>query len=108
MIVELLIVIILVVICETTAIGCIKKYHNQDGARYLFLVIALYALVCILIERSLRYKNSMGMINVLWSGISVFAVASAGILFFKEKLHVHDIIAGALITAGIVIYKYTE
>lgn len=104
----ILAIILLIVICETTAISCVKKYHNSDGSQFLILAVLCYALVCILLNYSLDYKDNVGMVNVIWSGISVFAVVLAGIIFFHEKIHMHDIIAGALVTTGIVIFKYTE
>lgn len=104
----LLLIIILIVIFETTAIMCVKKYHNENCIEFFFLAILLYAVVCYLLHYSLYYNNSVGINNVLWSGLSIFIVTLSGVLFFKEKLHLHDIIAGSLITAGIVIFKITE
>jgi multidrug transporter EmrE-like cation transporter len=50
----------------------------------------------------------MGITNIIWSGLSVFLVTVAGVFFFKEKIHWHDIVAGLFITTGIMIYKFTE
>ena len=105
---NLLFIIILIVIFETTAIMCVKKYHRDQCIEYFFLAIFLYSIVCYLFHLSLSYNDSAGINNVIWSGLSVFLVTVAGVLFFKEKLHWHDIIAGGLITTGIVIFKITE
>lgn len=101
-------IILLIVLCETTAMSCVKKYHGGDGSFYFIIAILFYALVCILLSHSLDYKNSIGMVNVAWSGLSVLAVALTGVLAFKETVHKHDIFAGLLITAGMLIFKYTN
>ena len=100
--------VVLICLAETTAIGCVKKYHNGDGAMYFPLAVLFYALVCYLLHKSFDYNNSMGLNNVIWSGLSVMLVIGAGILFFHEKLHLHDLVASALITSGILIVRFTE
>lgn len=98
----------MIVAVETTAISCVKKYHNGEGLKYFALAVLFYSLVCYLLCLSFNVKDSMGMVNVVWSGLSVLAVSLAGILLFKEKIHVHDVIAGLFITTGLLIFKYTE
>lgn len=103
----LLFIIILIVLFETTAIMCVKKYHEEECIEFFFLAVLFYAIVCYLLHKSLDYNNSVGINNILWSGLSIFAVTIFGVLFFKEKLW-HDILAGGLITVGIIIFKVTE
>jgi len=105
---RILIIILMIVVCETVAMTMVKKYHNQDGTAYLVLAVLMYAGVCLLLSQSLDYKDSVGMVNVVWSGLSIFAVVLAGVVFFHEKVHIHDLFAGSLITAGIIIFKYTQ
>lgn len=105
---NMLVIILLIVFCETSAISCIKRFHNHSGAQYFLLAVLLYGMVCYLLHRSFYLKDSMGMVNLIWSGISVMAVALTGILLFKEKVHVHDIFAGSLIMVGMMIFKYTN
>ena len=104
----LLLIIILIVLFETVAIMCVKKYHEDKCINYFLLAVLFYAVVCYLLHKSLDYNNSVGINNILWSGLSIFAVTLFGVLFFKEKLHWHDILAGLLITVGIIIFKVTE
>jgi multidrug transporter EmrE-like cation transporter len=47
-----------------------------------------------------RYKN-MGIVNVLWSGISILVVVSAGMIFFDEKITPLDQIGIVLVIIGI-------
>lgn len=103
----LLCIVLLIVIVETLAITSIKEYHTSENIAYFVCAILAYSLVCYLLHQSFYYEG-MGMTNVIWSGLSVFLVALVGVLVFKEKVHYHDIFAGSLITAGILIFKYTE
>ena len=48
------------------------------------------------------------MTNALWSGLSVMATTIVGVLMFKERLHVHDYIAVAMIGGGVMILKFTS
>lgn len=104
-----LIYLIIFFICcaETLAISFVKKYHNGDGAYYFPLAVCMYALVCFLLNKSFSFSG-MGLTNVMWSGISVMAVTLTGVLWFHEKLHLHDILASAMITGGLLILKYTS
>lgn len=106
--IQILIFILLIVFTETVAISCVKKFHNGDGKQFFIFAVLCYALVCYFLHCSFSINNNMGITNVLWSGLSVLAVILAGVLFFHEKIHVHDIIATAMITSGIMIIKYTD
>ena len=101
-------IILFICIAEASAMACVKNYHNGNGIAYFAAAVALYAVVCYLLHCSYYYKNSMGITNVIWSGLSVLMVALFGILIFHEKLHFHDIIAALFITVGLIIIKYTD
>jgi multidrug transporter EmrE-like cation transporter len=53
-------------------------------------------------------NTGMAMTNALWSGLSVMATTTVGILLFKEVVHFHDFIAIALIVSGVMILKVTD
>jgi multidrug transporter EmrE-like cation transporter len=44
----------------------------------------------------------MGLVNILWSGMSILVICSVGITFFGEKITIMDKIGMALIVAGMV------
>lgn len=48
----------------------------------------------------------MGLVNVLWSGISVLAVVSVGAIYFDETITTMDIAGIMLILAGIGLVVY--
>ena len=99
----LLLIVLLISISECIGQSCLKKFHinpiPQNNYLY-YLAVVFYSLVCLLLLISYKYK-SMGLVNVLWSGISVLVVLSTGILFFHEKITFLDKIGVFLILLGI-------
>jgi multidrug transporter EmrE-like cation transporter len=53
-------------------------------------------------------NTGMAMTNALWSGMSVMATTTVGIMLFKESIHFHDLLAIALIVSGVMILKVTD
>jgi multidrug transporter EmrE-like cation transporter len=93
--------ILLISISECIGQSCLKTYHNNPSKFYLyFMAVLFYSIVCLLLVMSYKYKG-MGIVNVLWSGISVLVVVSAGILFFNESITNLDKIGILLVVAGI-------
>jgi multidrug transporter EmrE-like cation transporter len=102
-----LFIIILIVLCETLAISCVKEFHATKQVEYFLYAIIGYSLVCCLLYKS--FDNiGMAMTNVIWSGLSILLVTIIGVLYFKEVIHTHDIFAGLLISAGVMIIKMTD
>jgi multidrug transporter EmrE-like cation transporter len=50
----------------------------------------------------------MGLVNVMWSGLSVLAVLAAGALLFHEKITTMDMVGVALTLTGIVLIVAEE
>jgi multidrug transporter EmrE-like cation transporter len=82
------------------------KYSLQDW-RWFFLGVLFYVGVGLMLVQTFK-MSGMAMTNALWSGLSVMATTSVGVLYFKEKLHWHDYIAVAMIGGGVMILKGTE
>jgi multidrug transporter EmrE-like cation transporter len=98
----LVLVVLGIVIAECIGQSCLKTlFNNPDKTHLYFAGVLSYSVVCYLLIQSYRYK-SMGLVNVLWSGLSVLAVLAAGALFFHEKITTMDMIGVALILTGIV------
>lgn len=104
---NLMLLILLIVVMETVAISCVKEFHINGNYLYFVLAIFFYSIVCYCLNRSFEY-TTMGITNIIWSGLSILLVTIAGVLFFREELHYHDIVAGALITSGMLILRYTK
>lgn len=97
--------ILIIVLFETTAMSCFKK-SIQDW-RYFLLGVLFYTGVGGLLVQTFKLTG-LAMTNALWSGLSVMATTTVGVLYFKEKLHLHDFIAIAMIGGGVMILKVTE
>lgn len=97
--------VLLIVMLETIAMGCFKR--SIDNNAYFALGVLFYAAVGYMLRLTMS-STGMAMTNALWSGMSVFATTTVGILLFKEVLHVHDYFAIAMIVAGVMILKVTE
>jgi small multidrug resistance pump/multidrug resistance protein EbrA len=97
--------VLLIVMLETSAMSCFKK--SIDNSAFFALGVLFYAAVGYLLRLTMN-GTGMAMTNALWSGISVMATTTVGILLFKEALHLHDFFAIALIVSGVMILKVTE
>ncbi len=97
--------ILIIVAFETSAMSCFK-YSLQDW-RWFFLGVLFYIGVGLMLVQTFK-MSGLAMTNALWSGLSVMATTSVGVLYFKEKLHWHDYIAVAMIGGGVMILKGTE
>ena len=101
----LVLYILIIVAFETTAMTCFKK--SVDNWRWFLIGVLFYVGVGLMLVQTFKLSG-MAMTNALWSGLSVMATTTVGVLYFKEKLHWHDYIAVAMIGAGVMILKGTE
>jgi len=97
-------IVLAIVMMESCAMTCLKR--SKDGWSWFMAGILLYIGVATLLAESLKLEG-LAIVNALWSGISIMATTTIGVLYFKEVLHLHDYIAVAMIGAGAVILKVT-
>ena len=97
--------ILMIVGLETCAMSCFKTSLNDW--RFFLLGVLLYTAVGILLVQTFKLTG-LAFTNALWSGISIMATTTVGVLYFKERLHLHDYIAVAMIGAGVLILKFTD
>ena len=69
---------------------------------YYILGIIFYALVAFLLNTSYNY-SSMGMSQMLWSGMSVVAILLVGSFFFGETIEKNEWIGMIFIIIGLII-----
>lgn len=102
----LLSLIILIAIAECVGQSCLRSFYNNPNRIGLVLLgVLFYSIVCVLLVMSYKYKG-MGLVNVLWSGLSVLVIVSTGMLFFNEKITRLDWLGIALIIGGMVAVLY--
>ena len=97
--------VLLIVVLETLAMSCFKR--SIDNSAFFAVGVLFYAAVGYLLRLTMN-TSGMAMINALWSGMSVMATTTVGIMLFKESIHFHDLIAIALIVSGVMILKVTD
>lgn len=101
-----ILVYVLVIVClETGAMSCFKSSLNDW--RFFLLGVLLYVGVGGMLVQTFKLTG-LAFTNALWSGLSVMATTTVGVLYFKEKLHFHDFIAIAMIGGGVIILKVTD
>ena len=98
----LYLIILGIVIMEAIAQYFIKKYNEIPSPIYYILGVIFYAGVAYLLNSSYNY-SSMGMSQMLWSGMSVVAILLVGSLFFGEKIEMNEWIGMLFIMAGLII-----
>lgn len=82
---------------------CLKKLHLNPDRFWLFIAaVVFYTIVCFLLFISYRYRG-MGIVHVLWSGISILLVLSVGIFYFEEKITMMDKLGIIFILLGMVL-----
>jgi len=97
--------VLLIVLLETLAMSCFKR--SIDNSAFFAVGVLFYAAVGYLLRLTMN-TSGMAMTNALWSGMSVMATTTVGIMLFKESIHFHDLIAIALIVSGVMILKLTD
>ncbi len=102
----LLVIIVLISVCELCGQSCLKYFNlNRDKPHYYALGLLFYSIVCYLLLKSYEYKG-IGLINMIWSGMSVVVVLTGGYLIFGEEVTNMDKFGVLLIMLGIFFVLY--
>ena len=97
--------VLVIVSLEVCAMSCFKS--SIEDWRFFLLGVFFYSMVGVLLVQTFKLTG-MAFTNALWSGLSVMATTTVGVLYFKERLHIHDYLAIAMIGGGVLILKFTE
>ncbi len=92
-------------LCELCGQSCLKYFNINNKIQYYIYGVIFYALVCFLLYKSYKFKG-MGIINVLWSGLSILLILSISIIFFGEKITTKDKIGIVFIILGMIFILY--
>jgi len=97
-----LFLIILIVIFENFAQYNIKKNIIENNYLYLFLAIASYSIVCLLLGKCYKIKGAgVGITNFVWSILSIVSLIMLGIIVFHETITFYDIFGIILCIVGL-------
>ena len=95
-------------VSECIAHTCLKKFHLDERKTHLyFTAVVCYSIVCLMLVVSYKY-NGLGVVNILWSGLSVLLIASMGAIHFGDRLTAIHILGMVLILAGIGCVMYEK
>ena len=97
--------VLVIVSLEVCEMSCFKS--SIEDWRFYILGVFLYSMVGLMLIQTFKLTG-MAFTNALWSGLSVMATTTVGVLFFKERLHIHDYLAIAMIGGGVLILKFTK
>ena len=104
MIILVLIYVAFIVLFETLAHHSFKMSHKNGTIKHFLLGVGFYACVGFLLIRTYETKyKSIGVINLLWSSLSVLTVMLLGYFFWDEKITYNEIVASILIVIGILL-----
>lgn len=103
--VVIILYVLVIVSLEVCAMSCFKS--SIEDWRFYILGVFLYSMVGLMLIQTFKLTG-MAFTNALWSGLSVMATTTVGVLFFKERLHIHDYLAIAMIGGGVLILKFTK
>lgn len=105
----LLSIILAIAFFELIAQSSVKYFHKTEKTQYIYYFIAIlsYCVVAYLLTLSYDHKG-MGITNLLWSGITIVVILTAGIILYNERLTNYDIAGLCLILSGTGFILYEE
>jgi len=103
----LYLLVIGILISETIALSFLKEYSVNPNLLFYFLGLLFYCLVTILLVKSFKYEG-VGVVNVLWSAFSIMFVVGAGVLIFKEKIHLVELLGVIMVLGGVSLIRLFE
>lgn len=96
-----------ILISETIALAFLKEYSVNANLIFYFCGLFFYAIVTMFLVKSFRYEG-MGVVNVLWSAFSIMFVVASGMIFFKEKVHVLELLGIVMVLGGVSLIRIFE
>jgi multidrug transporter EmrE-like cation transporter len=99
--------LILTILSETIAVICMKLSDGFHNTLYTVFAIVTYGLSFLFLTLALKYLPA-GIANGIWAGASTLLIALFGILVFKEKLTVVQLVSLLLIAMGLIGLNFSK
>lgn len=96
----LLVLILFIVSCEVCAQSCANYLKHTNNMMYLIAGGLFYLLVIFLLSKA-HAIAPMGIVNAIWSGLSIIAIASVGHFMFDQKLATDQMAMLGVIAIGV-------
>lgn len=94
------ILLIFIVLSEASAQYCLRRC-KRDQKFHLFLMgVFFYGLVCLGLFNMYSMKE-MGIVNFLWSCLSIITMLLIGITVFHEEVNRYDLIGIVMVFTGL-------
>lgn len=96
------ILLIFIVSSEASAQYCLRRC-KRDQQFHLFLMgVFFYGLVCLGLFNMYSMKE-MGIVNFLWSCLSIITMLLIGVMVFHEQINRFDIVGILLVFIGLAL-----
>lgn len=89
---------------EAIGQSLIAYAHKKKSVAYVILAMVSYCFVTLFLYIANHYKG-VGMVNALWSGMSIILMIAIGRFFFAEKIKPGEWIGIGLILSGILLIQ---
>lgn len=94
--------LIFIVLSEAIAQYCIRRCKEEQKYHLFILGIFFYAFVCVGLYIMYGFRQ-MGIVNLIWSCMSILTIMSIGVVFFHEQINIYDILGMVLVFCGLVL-----
>jgi len=94
------ILLIFIVSAEATAQFCLRKCKKEQKLHLFLLGVFFYSLVCIGLLNMYSMKE-MGIVNFMWSCMSIVTILLIGIIVFHEEINRYDFVGLILVFIGL-------
>lgn len=91
-----------IVLCEALAYFALKHYSLSRNPLLFAVGVACYGIVCLFLVKTFAFKD-IGVVNVIWSVVSIVAIISVGALAFNESLSWKEAAGVAFAMVGVVL-----
>lgn len=102
-------IILSIAFLELIAHLSVKYFHFTEKKQYIYYIISIicYSVIAYLLTMSYEHKG-IGVTNLIWSGISITVILTAGMVIYDEKPTIYDIIGLSLIISGTTFIMYED
>ena len=95
-------IILLIVLFESIAQFHIRKCRELKSVAYAGIGVVSYCVVAALLYKCYEFEG-MGLVNLIWSVLSIISMALIGNMFFDEELNKFDLIGIGFCLTGIYL-----
>ena len=99
--------VFVIVLFESIAQYHIKQSKIKHNWLYLFVAIASYGVVCLLLHKCYDFMG-MGITNFVWSILSIVSILAIGVTLFDEHITKFDVVGMILSVVGLYLIFIKE